>query len=111
MTRLLDLDRRPTAIAASSLTAAVGALSAARRAGVDVPGDLSLVAFHDTALAEYLSPSLTTVRMPLAEMAEIAVDVLLRRIDGEPAPSVVLPAPPVLVPRESSAPPASNPGS
>ena len=37
--------------------AAVGALSAARRAGVDVPADLSIVAFHDAALAEYLIPA------------------------------------------------------
>jgi DNA-binding LacI/PurR family transcriptional regulator len=108
MHRLLQTTPRPTAVTASSLPAAVGALSAARRAGVDVPADLSIVAFHDAALAEYLIPALTTVRMPLREMAESAVDVLHRRIEGEPAESIVVATRPVLVERESVAPPRAQ---
>jgi LacI family transcriptional regulator len=108
MQRLLETAPRPTAVTASSLTAAVGALSAARRAGVDVPADLSIVAFHDAALAEYLIPALTTVRMPLREMAELAVDVLHRRIEGEAAESIVVATRPELVERESVAPPRAH---
>jgi LacI family transcriptional regulator len=100
--RLLEQPRPPTAIAVSSLTGAVGALAAARRAGLSVPDQLSMVAFHDAALADYLEPALTTVRMPLREMAEAAVDALLRQIDGHAPESIVVDVPPRLVERSST---------
>ena len=107
MHRLLQTTPRPTAVTASSLPAAVGALSPH-----NTPGSMcrptSIVAFHDAALAEYLIPALTTVRMPLREMAEIAVDVLHRRIEGEAAESIVLATRPELVERESVAPPRTG---
>ena len=101
--RLLSLDRPPTALVAWSLAAAVGALAAARRAGVSVPQELSVVGFHDAPIAAYLDPPLTTVRMPLAEMAERSVEILIRIVEREPAESVVIESPPVLVPRGSTA--------
>jgi LacI family transcriptional regulator len=103
--RLLGLDRPPTAIVVWSLVAAVGALAAARRAGVDVPADLSVIGFHDAPIAAYLDPPLTTVRMPLAEMAEQSVETLIRVVEGELVESRVIKAPPVLVERASTAPP------
>jgi LacI family transcriptional regulator len=105
MTELLGRDPRPTAVAVWSLAAAVGALAAARETGVHVPGQLSMVAFHDAPMAEYLDPPLTTVRMPLREMAERGVESLLALVDGRDVESVVVGTSPLLVERASTRPP------
>ena len=104
MERLLALDPRPTAVVIWSPTTAVSALASARRRGLRLPGELSIVAHKDAGLAAYLDPPLTTVRMPLREAAEAGVDCLLRAIGGEPVESVVVETPPVLVERGSTAP-------
>ena len=83
-TRLLRLDPRPTALFVANVRAAIGAMAAASRLGLSVPGDLSIVGFHDAPFASYLSPPLTTVRMPLQEMGRQAVDNLLAQL-GAPA--------------------------
>lgn len=104
MGHLLEAPRSPTAIAVWSLGAAIGAMAAARRGGLRLPDDLSIVAFHDAPLAAYLDPPLTTVQMALAEMGARAVDLLLDLIAGAPARSAVIDAPPLLVVRGSTAP-------
>jgi LacI family transcriptional regulator len=106
--QLLGLAMPPTAIVSWSLAAAVGAIAGAKQLGVPVPGDLSVVAFHDAPLAEYLDPPLTTVRMPLGEMAERAVEALLELIGGASVRSQVIQTPPVLMARGST---AAAPGS
>lgn len=63
--QLLARPRPPTAIVASNDQLAIGALHAAWRRGVRVPDDLSIVGFGDIRVAQYLAPSLTTVRQPL----------------------------------------------
>jgi LacI family transcriptional regulator len=105
MIELLERRPTPTAVAVWSLGAAIGALAGAKRHGVRVPADLSLVAFHDVPIAAYLDPPLTTVRMPLREMAEVAVELLLGAVRGEPVRSTVLRTRPGLVERASTAPP------
>jgi LacI family transcriptional regulator len=65
-----------------------------------------MVAFHDAPMASYLDPPLTTVRMPLREMAERGVECLLALIDGRDVESVVVGTTPVLVERASTRPPA-----
>lgn len=89
MLRLLGATHRPTAVAAASLAGAVGAMAAAREVGVVIPADLSIVAFHDSPLADYLAPALTTVAMPLRELGRQAVEMLHRQIVGEPGPQAV----------------------
>ncbi len=69
---LLDLSPRPTAIFASNDEMAAGALHVARQRGLDVPADLSIIGFDDTAIASHLWPPLTTVRWPIATMARAA---------------------------------------
>jgi LacI family transcriptional regulator len=59
---------------------AAATVSVAHRKGLDVPGDLSVVGFDDTAIAATIWPELTTIRQPIASMAEIAVDLLMRAI-------------------------------
>ena len=102
---LLGERPRPTAIVVWSPTAAVPALAAARQSGLRLPEELSVVSYNDSPIAGYLDPPLTTVRMPLGEMAERSVECLLRTIAGERASSVVVRTPPALVERGSTAPP------
>ncbi len=93
---------RPTAVMTVNDNTAVGVLAAARRLGIAVPAELSLVGYNDTPLAARLPIPLTSVRVPLREIGRGAVDILLRAIDGKPADSAVYA--PTLIPRESSTP-------
>jgi len=65
---LLDLVPRPTAILASNDEMAAGVLHAALQRGLDVPQDLSIVGFDDTAIASHIWPPLTTIRWPTVSM-------------------------------------------
>lgn len=75
--RLLDRPKPPTAIFASNDDMAAAAISVAHRRGLAVPNDLSIVGFDDTSLATTVWPELTTVKQPIAAMAEAALDLLL----------------------------------
>jgi LacI family transcriptional regulator len=66
---------------------AIGVLSALWQAGRRVPADVAVVSCDDIPFAEYLTPPLTTVRIPLAETGRQAVELLLRVIAGEKVPT------------------------
>lgn len=84
--KLLDAKPRPTAIFSSNDEMAAGVLHAARARGLEVPGDLSIIGFDDTAIAAHLWPPLTTVRWPIADMARAAAYKLLAETpDADPA--------------------------
>ncbi|MEO5493610.1 MAG: LacI family DNA-binding transcriptional regulator [Sphingomonas sp.] len=70
--RLLDLMPRPTAIFACNDEMAAGVIHVARQRGLEVPRDLSVIGFDDTAIASHIWPPLTTVRWPIASMARSA---------------------------------------
>jgi LacI family transcriptional regulator len=109
-TRLL-LERSPsiTAIFVHSDTMAMGVLSALFRAGFRVPEDVAVVSCDDIPYAEYLTPPLTTVRVPLAETGRQAVSLLLRSIAGEQVPEKPPLLPVELIVRASAAPPRKDP--
>lgn len=75
--QLLDADPRPTAIFSSNDEMAAGVLHAARSSGLDVPADLSIIGFDDTAIASHLWPPLTTIRWPISDMAQAAAHKLM----------------------------------
>lgn len=77
---LLSGKQPPTAIFASNDDMAGAVISVAHRRGFEVPRDLSVVGFDDTPTATTVWPELTTVRQPIAAMAEVAIDLLLREI-------------------------------
>jgi LacI family transcriptional regulator len=104
--RLLDLPNRPTAIFAFNDQLAIGAMQAARARGLDVPRDLSVVGFDDTAEAAIVTPGLTTVRQPLAEMGRIAVSLLARLLDNQRFEALHVELATKLVIRSSTAAPA-----
>ena len=96
---------QPTAIFAASLVSATGALSELHRRGISVPGQMSLVAIHDTPVADVMQPPLTTVATPTNDMGRIGVEILLEIIAGN-TPARVAPLPPRgLVLRASTAAP------
>lgn len=106
MKRLADLHPRPTGVFASNLLVGIGALAAARARGVAVPDDVSIVTL-DAEDAAYTAPPLTAVRLPLNEMAARAAEELARVLAGTRPRDVVIDTPPVLITRESVAPPAT----
>ncbi len=55
-------------------------MAVAHRRGLDVPRDLTVCGFDDSALATTIWPELTTVRQPIAEMSREAVDLLAAEI-------------------------------
>lgn len=105
---LMRLPARPTAVVASTDVLAVGALHAASRMGLAVPGDVSIVGFDDMLMAEYTNPALTTVRQPIAELAAVAVGAAIDEAGGEDAPMVHMLVPSLVV-RASSGPPPARP--
>jgi LacI family transcriptional regulator len=95
----------PSAIFAANDDMALGALTAAQRLGLQVPGDVAIVGFDDSRAASLVWPALTTVRQPLAEMAMAAVEMLLSGALGTGAQAPVRVLPHRLVVRGSSAAP------
>jgi LacI family transcriptional regulator len=80
--QLLRLPERPTAVFALNDNLAIG-LWAARAHGVRVPEDISIVGVDDVEPAAVVTPGLTTVRQPLAEMGRMAVSLLTRALDNQ----------------------------
>jgi len=80
--RLLSLPRLPTALFAMSDELAFGAIHAARRAGLSVPGHLSIIGFDDHEMAEFLD--LTTIHQPVEEQAREAARILIDGIEDAP---------------------------
>jgi LacI family transcriptional regulator len=102
---LLDLPERPTAIFAFNDNLAIGAMRAARERGLDIPRDISIVGFDDTEEAAIVTPALTTVRQPLAELGRMAVSLLVRLLDKQRVETLRVELATRLVVRESTAPP------
>jgi LacI family transcriptional regulator len=70
------LKKRPTAVFAANDAMAIGALSAFREAGLRIPEDLALVGFDDIPIARFLTPPLTTVKVPIAELGRKGFELL-----------------------------------
>jgi len=100
---LLDLAEPPTAIFAGSDQQALGVYEAARQRGLRIPQDLSVVGFDDLPAARWVSPPLTTVRQPLADMGRVAAEMLGNLIDGVPLRSRRVELATELIVRESTA--------
>jgi LacI family transcriptional regulator len=106
---LLDLPRRPTALACFNDKTAVGALAAATGRGLRVPADLSVTGFDDIDLAQATSPMLTTVRQPLAEMGRMAVSLLIRLLDDHQVDALHVELATDLIVRASTGPAPESP--
>ncbi|WP_045744270.1 LacI family DNA-binding transcriptional regulator [Actinoplanes rectilineatus] len=76
------IERGATGLICASDVLALGSIRAARRLGLDVPADVSVVGFDDSALMTCTDPPLTTVRQPIETMGQAAVDLLVNQIEG-----------------------------
>lgn len=95
---------RPTGVVAANDTVALGLLNAARAHGVAVPGELSVVGFDNDAGA--VLAGLTTVERPTEQLGEAVARVLLERLAAGPnADTVTMRLRPVLLARDTVAPP------
>jgi LacI family transcriptional regulator, xylobiose transport system transcriptional regulator len=103
--KLLERPARPTAVLCGNDLQALGVYEAARRAGLRIPDDLSVVGFDDISSSEWCGPPLTTVRQPFVEIGATAARMLLSMANGQqPDPARVEHAT-MLVVRQSTAPP------
>jgi DNA-binding LacI/PurR family transcriptional regulator len=101
--QLLARKKPFTALFAYNDISAIGAIRALQEQGLRVPQDVSVVGFDDIPVAAFNTPTLTTVRQPLARMGQVAAQTLLERIAGrDDCPSEIA-IEPELVVRESTA--------
>jgi LacI family transcriptional regulator len=80
---LLDGQSHPTAIVASSVELALGALFVCRDRGIGIPGEIALAAFDDAYFAELLEPSLTAIAYDPAEVGKVAAGLLVEAIEAD----------------------------
>jgi DNA-binding LacI/PurR family transcriptional regulator len=103
MRELIDRGVSFTAVYVAGDGLAIGAMHALDEAGRRVPEDVSLISVDDIDLAAYLKPPLTTVRMPVASMAERCVQLVLDALNGAPIAEERIVIEPSLVLRRSTA--------
>jgi len=100
---VLRLAKLPEAVVAANDLMAIGVLQTMQRAGKRVPDDIVVVGYDDIPLANWVFPSLTTVRQDVEEMARQGVAHVMRRMSGEGSRGGIrTPIEPELVVRESS---------
>jgi DNA-binding LacI/PurR family transcriptional regulator len=102
--QLLATKRKFTALVAFNDISAIGAIRALKDFNLQVPADVSVIGFDDIQAAAYISPSLTTINQPLAEIGRIATHHLLDRINGTAIHCDEITLEPKLVVRESTGP-------
>ncbi|MBN1318059.1 MAG: LacI family DNA-binding transcriptional regulator [Anaerolineales bacterium] len=76
-TLLHKSDDHPTALFVASDVVAIGAMSAIQELGYSIPGDIALVGFDDVPMARFLSPPLTTMRLPALDLGRSAAKMIL----------------------------------
>lgn len=102
--RLLQLPTRPTAVVCSTDQLAIGVLHGAASRGLRVPSDLSVTGFDDLPLSAFTVPALTTVHMPVREMAALAVEIAIGASSDESNGAQEAVLTPSLVVRDSTGP-------
>jgi LacI family transcriptional regulator len=103
--RILKLKPRPDAVFAANDAMAIGCLHALRQAGIEVPEEIGVAGFDDVPIARFMSPPLTSVGVPIAELGALALERLLETVRQRGGGTVRPPRheelPPVLVVRGS----------
>lgn len=101
---LLEMVPRPTAIVGTADLLAIGAMFEAQGRGIGVPDALSIAGIDNVDVAAHLSPSLTTVDIPAANIGAEAAALMLRRLrEGHEPPGTCISLPVNLVVRHSTA--------
>ena len=100
---------RPTAVFAHSDAMAIGAIAAARNAGLRCPKDVSIIGYNDAPLVDHLDPPLTTIRFPGDQIGRFAADLAIALVEEPPPVVASMSFPPELVIRSSTGPPPLRP--
>jgi DNA-binding LacI/PurR family transcriptional regulator len=100
---ILAVAKVPTAVIAANDLMAFGAISEFRRAGLNVPRDVSVVGFDDIAFSSLIEPALTTVNLPRRELGRLAVEALMITLASPTQHGVEFEIPTALVVRSSTA--------
>ena len=79
--QLVESRHEFSAIFCSNDLIAIGALKALDEQGIKVPEDVSIIGVDDISMASFYRPSLTTLKQPIRQMAETAVEMILKQID------------------------------
>ena len=101
---LLEQKNRPTAVLCTNDITAIGAIQRAFELGVSIPGEVSIVGYDDIPMASMATVPLTTVAVPLDQLAELAFERLSARAEGYAGGPIHLTIEPRLVERASTAP-------
>jgi len=80
--KLLNLPVPPTAVFVANLEMCSGLITFVREAGIDVPGDLSVVTFDDAFWMHYIDPPITAVAQPVEKMGRFTIHLMLERLRG-----------------------------
>lgn len=102
MAHLLQLENRPTATFCTNDTVAAGAMKAVIRAGLRIPEDVAIVGFDDSSVSRIVEPELTTVRIDMDRMGQLAAEKLFDLIEGKPSGETRIVIPTELIVRSSS---------
>lgn len=94
-----------TAVFAPNDLTAIGVMRAIQEEGLKIPEDISVISIDDIDMAQYLSPMLTTVHVPLDEMGQVVAKTLIDRIQGGHHLPMKISMPFYLAVRESCGPP------
>lgn len=99
---LMGKENRPTAIFIANDSLATGCYKAAYEMNIHIPNDVSLIGFNDLPSAQYMIPPLTTVRLDIHYMAELAVTLLMSMLDNKLSLPIQVIIPNQLIIREST---------
>ena len=102
MQQLLDLPIPPEAVFCFNDVMAIGAYQTLYRNGLEVGKDIAIIGYDDIEIAQYMTPSLTTIHQPKEELGQLAVETLLNRIQNPQESRQILTLTPTLIKRFSA---------
>ncbi len=106
--KLLGMTPRPDAIFTSDNLVMAGAMQAIKELGIQIPDEVGLVGYDDVAWMSLVQPSITVIRQPTDQIARMAVDLLMQRIENPKRPPLQVMLKGQLIIRGSSGPKTSR---
>jgi DNA-binding LacI/PurR family transcriptional regulator len=97
MERILDTKSRPTAMFCAGDIFAIGAMKCVKDRGIAIPEDISFISMDDILLSRYIEPALTTIGVDKVKMGILAVELLLKKMDGQNPESILVPTDEIVI--------------
>lgn len=108
MKKMILAHQVPKAIICTSDSIAIGVIHAANEHNINIPKDVAIAGIDNLNLSQYLSPPLTTVDVPKAELSRLAINMLLDKISNNREKNIRLDIPGELIIRASCGYPSTN---